>query len=104
MARHKKALPILKNITITDLAADGKSLVRISVPAHDGQPESRVVVFVPFCVPGDVVDLQVRHKKHNYWEAEVIRFIQFSKVRQVPMCQSFMETDAPERSLFFMVP
>lgn len=89
MARHKKALPILKNITITDLAADGKSLVRISVPAHDGQPESRVVVFVPFCVPGDVVDLQVRHKKHNYWEAEVIRFIQFSKVRQIPMCQHF---------------
>ena len=89
MARNKKPLPILKNITITDFAADGKSLVRHTVPAHDGQPESRVVIFVPFCVPGDVVDLRVIRKKHNYWDAEVDRFIQFSEVRQEPMCQHF---------------
>ena len=89
MARNKKPLPILKNITITDFAADGKSLVRYTVPAHDGQPESRVVIFVPFCVPGDVVDLRVIRKKHNYWDAEVARFIQYSEVRQEPMCQHF---------------
>ena len=89
MARNKKPLPILKNITITDFAADGKSLVRYTVPAHDGQPESRVVIFVPFCVPGDVVDLRVIRKKHNYWDAEVSRFIQYSEVRQEPMCQHF---------------
>ena len=89
MARNKKPLPILKNITITDFAADGKSLVRHTVPAHDGQPESRVVIFVPFCVPGDVVDLRVIRKKHNYWDAEVSRFIQYSEVRQEPMCQHF---------------
>ena len=89
MARNKKPLPILKNIAITDFAADGKSLVRHTVPAHDGQPESRVVIFVPFCVPGDVVDLRVIRKKHNYWDAEVARFIQYSEVRQEPMCQHF---------------
>lgn len=89
MARNKKPLPILKNIIITDFAADGKSLVRHTVPAHDGQPESRVVIFVPFCVPGDVVDLRVIRKKHNYWDAEVFRFIQYSEVRQEPMCQHF---------------
>ena len=89
MARNKKPLPILKNITITDFAADGKSLVRHTVPAHDGQPESRVVIFVPFCVPGDVVDLRVIRKKHNYWDAEVARFIRYSEVRQEPMCQHF---------------
>ena len=89
MAKNKKPLPILKNITITDFAADGKSLVRHTVPAHDGQPESRVVIFVPFCVPGDVVDLRVIRKKHNYWDAEVARFIQYSEVRQEPMCQHF---------------
>lgn len=89
MARNKKPLPILKNIIITDFAADGKSLVRHTVPAHDGQPESRVVIFVPFCVPGDVVDLRVIRKKHNYWDAEVARFIQYSEVRQEPMCQHF---------------
>src|SRR3712207_7904528 len=48
-----------------------------------------MVVFVPFTVPGDVVDLQVRKKKHHYCEAEVIRFIKKSDVRAVPMCGHF---------------
>ncbi len=79
MARKKKPLPILENVTITDCAAEGKALARVN----------DMVVFVPFCVPGDVVDLQVRKKKHSYCEAEVIRFHQYSKVRQEPMCQHF---------------
>ena len=89
MARKKKPLPIFENITITDVAAEGKSLVRIPIPAHDGQPESQLVVFVPFCVPGDVVDLQIRRKKHSYAEAEVIRFREYSQTRAVPMCRHF---------------
>ena len=79
MARKKKPLPILENITITDCAAEGKALARVN----------DMVVFVPFCVPGDVVDLQVRKKKHSYCEAEVIRFHQYSEIRQTPMCQHF---------------
>ena len=89
MARKKKPLPIFENVTITDVAAEGKSLVRITIPAHDGTPESQLVVFVPWCVPGDVVDLQVKRKKHNYAEAEVIRFHKLSDVREVPRCQHF---------------
>ena len=89
MARNKKPFPIFENITITDVAAEGKSLVRIPIPAHDGTPESQLVVFVPFCVPGDVVDLQIRSKKHSYAEAEVIRFREYSKVRETPRCQHF---------------
>ena len=89
MARNKKPLPILKNITITDFAADGKSLVRYTVPAHDGQPESRVVIFVPFSVPGDVVDLRVIRKKSNYWDGEVVRLVQPSELRHEPLCQHF---------------
>lgn len=50
MTRKKKTLPILENIQITDCAAEGKSLARVN----------DMVVFVPFCVPGDIVDLQVR--------------------------------------------
>ena len=89
MARNKKPFPIFENITITDVAAEGKSLVRIPIPAHDGTPESQLVVFVPFCVPGDVVDLQIRNKKHSYAEAEVIRFREYSKVRETHRCQHF---------------
>lgn len=79
MTRKKKALPILENITITDIAAEGKCIARID----------DMVVFVPFVVPGDVVDLQVRRKKHHYCEAEVIRFIKYSDVRTEPMCEHF---------------
>ncbi|MBQ7472246.1 MAG: 23S rRNA (uracil(1939)-C(5))-methyltransferase RlmD [Prevotella sp.] len=89
MTRKRKPLPIFENVTITDVAAEGKSLVRLTVPAHDGTPESQLVVFVPWCVPGDVVDLQIRRKKHSYAEAEVIRFRKCSQVRAVPMCQHF---------------
>ena len=89
MARKKKPLPIFENVTITDVAAEGKSLVRITIPAHDGTPESQLVVFVPWCVPGDVVDLQVKRKKHSYAEAEAIRFHKLSDVREVPRCQHF---------------
>ena len=79
MARKKKPLPILENVTITDYAADGKSIARVD----------NMVVFVPFAVPGDVVDLQVFRKKHSYMEAQVHRFIEYSERRQEPFCKHF---------------
>lgn len=79
MSRKKKPLPILEGVTITDVAAVGKSLARVN----------DMVVFVPFAVPGDVVDLQVRKKKHHYCEAEVVRFIKYSERRAEPVCQHF---------------
>ncbi len=79
MARKKKPLPILEHILITDFAAEGKSLARVD----------DMVVFVPWAVPGDIVDLQVRRKKHSFMEAEVIRYHEYSKVRAIPVCQHF---------------
>ena len=79
MARNKKPLPVLENVTITDFAAEGKSVARVN----------DMVVFVPWAVPGDVVDLQVRRKKHSFMEAEVIRYIQPSKLRTTPFCEHF---------------
>ena len=89
MPRKKKPLLLFEHITITDVAAEGKSLVRIPIPEHDGTPASSLVVFVPFCVPGDVVDIQIRKKRHSYAEGEVVRFHQLSPVREVPPCQHF---------------
>ena len=79
MARKKKPLPILEHITITDYAAEGKSLARVD----------DMVVFVPWAVPGDVCDLQVRRKKHSFMEAEVIRYHSMSPRRAQPFCQHF---------------
>lgn len=79
MARKKKPFPILENITITDIAAEGKALARV-----DG-----IVVFVPYAVPGDIVDLQIRRKKHSYAEAEIVRFHTESSLRAKPFCRHF---------------
>ena len=79
MTRKKKSLPILENITITDFAAEGKAIARVN----------DMVVFVPWAAPGDVVDLQVRRKKHTFMEAEIIKHYQFSEKRQKPRCQHY---------------
>ena len=79
MARKKKALPLLEGVTIQNIAAEGKSLVRVD----------DLVVFVPFVIPGDVVDLQVTKKKHSYAEAEVVRMVKPSADRIAPFCPHF---------------
>ena len=77
MARKKKELPLLEQVTITDVAAEGKALARV----YD------MVVFVPYVVPGDVVDLQVKRKKHNYAEAVAVKFHECSPLRREPFCK-----------------
>ncbi|MBR1548043.1 MAG: 23S rRNA (uracil(1939)-C(5))-methyltransferase RlmD [Prevotella sp.] len=79
MGRSKKPLPVVENVTIEAVAAEGKCLFHWN----------ELVVFVPFCVPGDVVDVQIRRKKHSFAEGEVIRFINYSNVRATPFCQHF---------------
>ena len=79
MARNKKPLPLLENITIETVAAEGKCLFHWN----------ELVVFVPFCVPGDICDIQIRRKKHSFAEGEVVRFVKKSEVRAVPFCRHF---------------
>ena len=79
MGRSKKPLPVVENVTIEAVAAEGKCLFHWN----------ELVVFVPFCVPGDVVDVQIRRKKHSFAEGEVVRFIKYSNVRATPFCQHF---------------
>ena len=79
MSRKKKALPLLEKVTITDVAAEGKALAKVN----------DMVVFVPYVVPGDVVDLQVKRKKNKYAEAVAVKFHEFSPKRAVPFCQHY---------------
>jgi len=79
VARKKKELPLLEKIAITDVAAEGKALAKVN----------DLVVFVPYVVPGDVVDLQVKRKKNHYAEAVAVKFHEYSPVRAVPFCQHY---------------
>lgn len=61
------------------MAAEGKSLVRVD----------DMVVFVPFVVPGDVVDLQIKRKKKKHAEAVAVKFHSYSPDRVEPFCKHF---------------
>ena len=77
--RNKKKLPLIEGVEITAVAAEGKSLARV---------DDRVV-FVPYVVPGDVVDLQVKRKKSSYMEAVAVHFHKRSPLRAQPFCQHY---------------
>lgn len=79
MSRKRKPLPILENVTIEAVAAEGKCVAHVN----------DMVIFVPFVVPGDIVDLQVRKKRHSYCEATVVKFVKYSELRIKPMCDHF---------------
>ncbi|MBO7458847.1 MAG: 23S rRNA (uracil(1939)-C(5))-methyltransferase RlmD [Paludibacteraceae bacterium] len=75
----KKNLPIIENVEITGVAAEGKALVRLN----------DIVTFVPNCVPGDIVDLQITKKKHSFMEAKVLRLVKPSPTRCEAKCKHF---------------
>ncbi|MBO4369975.1 MAG: 23S rRNA (uracil(1939)-C(5))-methyltransferase RlmD, partial [Paludibacteraceae bacterium] len=75
----KKPNPVYEDITILDVAAEGKSVAKIG----------DLVVFVPYAVPGDVVDLALVRKKKNFAEAKVLKFKQFSKQRCEAVCRHY---------------
>ncbi|KXO14624.1 23S rRNA (uracil(1939)-C(5))-methyltransferase RlmD [Prevotella bivia] len=79
MSRKRKPLPILENVTIEAVAAEGKCVAHVN----------DMVIFVSFVVPGDIVDLQVRKKRHSYCEATVVKFVKYSELRIKPMCDHF---------------
>lgn len=79
MARKKKELPLLEKVTITDVAAEGKAVAKVN----------ELVIFVPYVVPGDVVDLQVKRKKDHYAEAVAVKFHEKSPLRTEPFCSHF---------------
>ena len=79
VARKKKELPLLEKVTITDVAAEGKAVAKVN----------DLVIFVPYVVPGDVVDLQVKRKKNHYAEAVAVKFYEKSPMRVEPFCQHY---------------
>ena len=77
--KKKKAPEYLNDVLIVDAGSEGMSVAK---------PEGRVV-FIPFGVPGDVVDLEVFKKKKNYFEGRILNFKKYSDKRVTPVCQHF---------------
>lgn len=77
MARGKK--PLLENIEIQKIAAEGKSIAYVD----------EKVLFVPNTVPGDIVDVQVTRKRKSFLEGFVVRTRKESILRTQPFCPHF---------------
>lgn len=75
--KHKNV--VLNNITITDYAAEGKSLARV-----DGK-----VIFVSGVIPGDVADIQLGKSKKDWAEGRAIKIVEPSPNRLTPFCKHF---------------
>jgi len=79
LSRKRKELPVLEQIEITDVAAEGNALTRVN----------DMVVFVPFGAPGDIVDIQLTKKKKNYAEGRITHLHQPGAIRIEPRCSHF---------------
>ena len=78
--RHRKLDLVLRDITIETVAAEGKAIAH----SPDG-----LVVFVPFAVPGDVVDIRVTKKRNSYMEGFITGIKKPSERRLEPFCEHF---------------
>lgn len=70
---------IIENLEIIDAGSEGKAIGK-----HEG-----LTVFVPFAVPGDVVDVQVFKKKKTYAEAYIVNLKKSSPDRIDAQCEHF---------------
>ena len=77
--RKKKEPVILQNIEIESIAAEGNALAHV-----EGK-----VLFVPWCIPGDIVDVRVTKKKYAYMEGVMQRIVTPSPLRLEPFCEHY---------------
>lgn len=75
----KKDKIVLYNVEIEAVAAEGNALARV-----DGK-----VLFVPQCVPGDVVDVRLTRKRSGYMEGIVVNMVKPSPIRLEPFCEHY---------------
>lgn len=77
--RKRKQLPFFEKVKITDIGAEGKAIAKIN----------DLIVFIPYVIPGDIVDIQINKKKKNYLEGYAVKFHEYSSNRQEPFCSHF---------------
>jgi len=70
---------LLENIEIIDAGSEGNAVAR----------HGDMVVFVPYGVPGDVVDIEVFRAKRSFAEGKIVNFHKYSENRIDPFCSHF---------------
>ena len=85
-------------LTIQDIAFGGEGVGRVNPEPGDGAEESKAgpssgpdsfVVFVPFVLAGETVEVEIRELKKNFARARLLRVAQGSPERVEPACRYF---------------
>ena len=69
----------IKNIKIIDISITGKSVSKYN----------NKVIFSNLGVPGDLCDIEIKRKRKNYSEGNIIKYHKLSKKRNKPQCEHF---------------
>ena len=83
MSRKRKELPLLENLEISAVAAEGNAIARVTTEAGG------YVVFIPYGAPGDIADVKIDRKKHSFAQGHIERLVKPSDVRVEPRCSHF---------------
>ena len=75
----RKPVKVIERVEITDAGAEGKAV---------GKCVDKVV-FVPFAVPGDVIDIRIIRDRRSYMEGRIVKFHAYSQYRTDPVCEHF---------------
>jgi 23S rRNA (uracil1939-C5)-methyltransferase len=70
---------LIENVEIIDAGPEGKAVARVG----------NLVIFVPFVVPGDIVDIRITRKKRSYLEGRAIKIHTYSEKRETTFCEHF---------------
>lgn len=73
--------PVIEALEIVDIAAEGKAIGK----------HNDMVVFVPMCVVGDIVNVQISNKRRRFMEGYVVEYIKKSNERCEPLCSHYGE-------------
>jgi len=76
---RKKKLPVIENLEIIDIGAEGMSIAKVD----------NMVVFIPGMIPGDIVDVQITRKKRKFMTGHPLRIVKESDQRTTPFCKHF---------------
>jgi len=79
MGRKRKPFPIFEKVKIIDAGSDGKAVARVD----------DLVIFIPYVVPGDIVDVRITKKKKTYLEGIAVKFHEMSGKRVEAFCSHF---------------
>lgn len=79
MGRNRRSLPLIENIEITNIAAEGKAIAKVDTK----------VIFVTGVIPGDIVDIQVIKKRKSFMEGIPVKFHKYSEQRVDAFCEHF---------------